>query len=97
MRTSLVHASNQQADTIWSLTIYLGVDLGLFANHVDEGAERDGAAVGETVAKTLLLHEVGEDASIRCQAGNGDAGMLVDGKEFLLVRGQFLGVSLRAG
>jgi hypothetical protein len=46
------------------------------------------------VTETLLLHEVGQDARIGCEAGNGDADMLVDREELLLVRRQLLGVTL---
>lgn len=44
--------------------------------------------------ETLLLHEVGEDTSVGCETGDGDADMFVDGKQFLLVRGQLFGVAL---
>lgn len=85
MGAALVHSGNEKTNTVRPLSVNLGVDLGLLANHVDEGAERDGAAVGESMAEALLLHEVGENASIGGKAGNGDAGMFVDVKEFLLV------------
>lgn len=48
------------------------------------------------MAEALLLHEVGEHARVRGQAGDGDADVGVDGEEFLLVRGEFFGISLRA-
>lgn len=47
------------------------------------------------MAQALLLHEVGEHARVRGQAGDGDADVGVDGEEFLLVRGEFFGISLR--
>lgn len=47
------------------------------------------------MAEALLLHEVGEHARVRGQAGDGDADVGVDGEEFLLVRGEFFGISLR--
>jgi hypothetical protein len=39
------------------------------------------------VREALLLHEVGEDAGVGCEAGDGDANVLVNGEEFLLVGG----------
>ena len=47
------------------------------------------------MAEALLLHEVGKHARVRGQAGNSDADVGVDGEEFLLVRGEFFGISLR--
>lgn len=46
------------------------------------------------MAEALLLHEVGEDAGVRGQAGDGDADVRVDGEEFLLVGGEFFGITL---
>jgi hypothetical protein len=46
------------------------------------------------VGEALLLHEVGEDAGVRGQAGDGNADVLVDGEELLLVGGEFFGVAL---
>jgi hypothetical protein len=42
----------------------------------------------------LLFHEVGEDAGVGGEAGEGEAEMLVDGDDFFLVRGEFFCVSL---
>lgn len=85
MGPALVDAGDEEADAVGSLAVALGVGLGLLPNHVDEGADGHGAAVGEAVAETLLLHEVGEDAGVRGEAGDGDAGVFVDGEELLLV------------
>jgi len=46
------------------------------------------------VAEALVLHEVGEDAGVGGEACDADADVLVDGEEFLLVRGEFFGVAL---
>lgn len=82
----LVDAGNEQADAIGALAVDLGVDLGLVANHADEVADGHGAAVGQAVAEALLLHKVGEDAGVGCEAGDGDAGVLVNVEQLLLVR-----------
>jgi hypothetical protein len=42
----------------------------------------------------LLLHEVGEDAGVGGQAGEGDAVVGVDGDDFALVGGEFFCVAL---
>lgn len=94
VRACLVDAGNQQADTVGALAVHLGVDLGLFANHVDECADGHGAAVRQSVAQALLLHEVGEDAGVGSQTGDGDADVFVNVEEFLVVRGEFFGVAL---
>jgi hypothetical protein len=85
MGSTLVDSGNQQSHAVWPLAVDLGVDLSLLTNHIDERAEGHGAAVGQAVAETLLLHEVGQDTGIGCETGNGDTGMFVDGKELLLV------------
>lgn len=84
---ALVDARHQESDAVGPLAQMLGVLLGLLAEEVDEVAEGHVAAVGQAVAEALLLHEVGEDAGVRGEAGDGDADVLVDGEEFLLVRG----------
>jgi hypothetical protein len=83
--TTLVDTSDKEADTVGSLAVDLSVDLGLFTDHVDEGAEWHSAAVSEAVTEALLLHEVGEDARVGGEASDGDAGVLIDGEELLLV------------
>jgi len=42
----------------------------------------------------LLLHEVGEDAGVGGETGQCDSVVAVDGYYFLLVGGEFFGVSL---
>jgi hypothetical protein len=42
-----------------------------------------------------LFHEIGEYAGVRGEAGEGEAEMFVDGDDFLLVRGEFFGVTLQ--
>lgn len=94
VRAMVVDAGDQKTDTVGSLAVVLRVDLRLGSNHVDEGPHGHVAAVREAVAEALLLHEVGEDARVRGETGDGDADMFVDGKELLLVRGEFFGVTL---
>jgi hypothetical protein len=45
----------------------------------------------------LLLHEVGEDAGVRCEASEGEAQVLVDGDDFLLVGGELFCIALEKG
>ena len=59
--------------------------------------ERDGAAVGQARGERLLLHEVGEDTGVGGQAGEGEAQVLVDGDDLLLVGGELFGIALREG
>lgn len=94
MRARLVDAGNQQAHAVGALAVHLGVDLGLFANHVDECADGHGAAVRQSVAEALLFHEVGEDAGVGGQTGDSDADVFVNVEEFLVVGGEFFGVAL---
>jgi hypothetical protein len=42
----------------------------------------------------LGFHEVGEDAGVGCQAGEGEAQVFVDRDYLFLVGGEFLGVAL---
>jgi hypothetical protein len=49
MGAALVNAGNQETDTVRSLAVHLSVHLGLLANHVDEGSEGDGTAIGKSV------------------------------------------------
>jgi hypothetical protein len=72
----------------------LGIHLRTLADQVDQVPDGHVAAVGEPVGQALLLHEVGEDAGVAGEAGDGDADMLVDGEELLLVGGEFFGVAL---
>jgi hypothetical protein len=43
----------------------------------------------------LLLHEVGEDAGVGGEAGEGEAEVLIDGDYLLLVRRELFGITLR--
>jgi hypothetical protein len=42
-----------------------------------------------------LFHEVGEDAGVGGEAGEGEAEVFVDGDDFLLVGGELFCVSLK--
>lgn len=42
----------------------------------------------------MVLHEVGEDAGVGGETGEGEADVLVDGDYFFLVGGEFFCVSL---
>lgn len=97
MRTCLIDTSDEEADTIRALAVVLGVCLGALADGGDDALEGDGAAVGEARGEGLLLHEVGEDASVGGQASEGDAEVFVDGDDFLLVGGEFFGIALEVG
>jgi len=94
MRTCRVDARDQQADAVGSLAVMLGVCLRAIADAMGDFGQGDGAAVGEAGGERLLLHEVGEDASVGSEACESDAVMVVDGNDLLLVRGEFFGVSL---
>lgn len=59
-----------------------------------DSVEGDGAAVCHSRAEGLLFHEVGEDAGVGAEAGDGDAHVCVDFDDFFLVRGEFFCVSL---
>jgi hypothetical protein len=72
----------------------LSVCLCAVTNRRDEAFEGDSAAVGEAGGERLLLHEVGEDSGIGCQSGEGEAEVLVDGNNFLLVGGKLFRVAL---
>jgi hypothetical protein len=97
MRTCLVYTSNEQADAVRTLAVVLRVSLGPVADGGYEALEGDGAAVGEARGQGLLFHEVGEDASVGGEAGEGEAEVFVDGDDFLLVGGEFFGVALGEG
>ena len=94
MRTRLVNACNEEAYSVRAFAVVLGVGLGAVADGRDEAFERDGTAVGQARGEGLLLHEVGEDAGVGGEAGEGEAQVLVDGDDFLLVRGEFFCVAL---
>lgn len=56
--------------------------------------ERDGPAVGHLRGEGLLLHEVGENARVGGEAGEGEPEMGVELDDFFLVGGEFFGVAL---
>ncbi len=73
----------------------LGVGLCAVADGGDESFEGDCSAIGEAGGEGLLLHEVGEDAGVGGEARKGEAEVLVDGNNFLLVGGEFFCIALR--
>lgn len=78
MGSGFVDAGNKEADTIWTTTVVLGVDLGFIGDGVDDTGYGNGAVVEETGGHGLLAHEVGEDAGVGGEAGEGDTKMGVD-------------------
>jgi hypothetical protein len=94
VRARLVDAGNEEPDAVGALTVVLRVGLCAVANRGHQALQRDGAAVGEAGGERLLFHEVGEDACIGGEAGEGEADMFVDGDDFLLVGGEFFCVAL---
>ena len=94
MRSQLVDARDQQSHTIGAFAVVLRIGLGAVADHVDDALDGDGAAVGHLAGQGLLFHEVGEDAGVGGEAGEGHGEVVVDADDFLLVGGQFFGVSL---
>lgn len=78
MGSSFVDAGNKEADTIWTTAVVLGVDLGFIGNSVDDTGYGNGAVVEEAGGHGLLAHEVGEDAGVGGEAGEGDTKMGVD-------------------
>ena len=72
MRTRLVDACYEETDAVGPLAVVLRVGLGAVADGGYEAFERDGAAVGEAGAEGLLLHEVGEDAGVGGETGEGE-------------------------
>lgn len=96
MRATGVDAGDQEPDAVGSLAVMLGVCLRAVADAGGDLRERNGAAVGEAGGEGLLFHEVGEDARVGGEAGEGDAVVRVDGNNLLLVGGEFFGVALEA-
>ncbi len=89
--------ATSRPDAVGPLAVVLRVDLCLFADQLDQRPHGHRAAVGQAMAQTLLLHEVGEHARVRRQARDGDADVLVDQEELFLVRRELLCVSLKPG
>lgn len=82
-----IDAGDEKADAVGALAVVLGVCLGAVAETLGDFGEQDGTVVGQARGKGLLFHEVGEDAGIRGETGEGDAIVAVDGYYLLLVRG----------
>jgi len=72
----------------------LGVCLRAVTYLCDDTLEGDRSAVSHFRGEGLLLHEVEEDAGIGGEAGDGDTEVVIDADDFLLVGGEFFGVSL---
>ena len=94
MRTLCVAPCDQQSYAVGTLAVVLCVGLRAIADSSGDFGEWDGAVVGEARGKGLLFHEVGEDASVGGEAGEGEAVVCVDWDDFLLVRGEFFGIAL---
>lgn len=72
----------------------LGVGLSAVADARGDVGEQDGAAVGQARGEGLLFHEVGQDAGVGGEPGEGDAVVGVDGDDLALVGGELFGVTL---
>ena len=94
VRAGVVDTGDKQTDTVGALAVMLSVRLGAVADLTDNAVDRERTAVGHAGAERLLLHEVGEHPSVRCQTGDGDAHVGVDFDDLLLVRGQLFGITL---
>lgn len=94
MGACLVDASDEQPDAVGPFAVYLRGGLGAVADLGNDAFERDGAVEGHFRGEGLLLHEVGEDARVGGEAGEGEAEMGVYADDFFLVGGEFFGVSL---
>lgn len=95
MWASLVDSTNQESNTVWSLSVVLCVRLGPVTDHSDNALKGDGAAVSHLGGERLLLHEIEEDTGVGCKASDGYAYVVVDTDEFLLIGGELFCVSLR--
>ena len=78
MRSTLIYPRDQQADAVRSLAVVLRVGLGAVADGGHEARDGDCAAVGQAAGEGLLFHEVGEDAGVGGEAGEGEAEVLID-------------------
>lgn len=94
MRTHLIDAGNQKTDSVGPLAVVLRVGLRAVANCRDETFDWDCSAVGKAAGERLLFHEVGQDAGVGGEAGEGEAQVLVDGDYLFLVGGEFFCVTL---
>ena len=94
MRPARVHAGDEQSDAVGAFAVVLGVGLGAVADTGGDVGEEDGAVVGQARGEGLLFHEVGEDAGVGGETGEGDAVVGVDGDDFALVGGELFGIAL---
>lgn len=78
MGASFVNTGNKESDTVRTTAVVLGVDLGFIGDGVYYTGYRDGAVVQEAGGHGLLAHEIGEDAGVGGEAGEGDAEVGVD-------------------
>lgn len=95
MWAGLVHACDEEPHAVRSFTIVLGIRLRAVADLGDNALEGDGSAVGHFRSEGLLLHEVEEDAGVGGETGDGNTEVVVYADDFLLVGGEFFGISLR--
>ena len=90
----LVNTSYEKTHAVWTLPSHLRVPLRALGDLVHDAFQRDGAAVGHLRGEGLLLHEVGEDAGVGGEAGEGEPEVGVELDDFFLVGGEFFGVAL---
>lgn len=95
MGPRVVDAGHKQTYTVRSVGVVLGVGLGAVADLLDDAFDGDGAAVGHFGGERLAFHEVCEDAGVGGEAGEGDAEVVIDVDDFLLVGGEVFCISLR--
>jgi hypothetical protein len=55
VRSGIINASNQESNTVRPFTIMLGISLGSVANRCDGALDGEGATIGKTGGKGLLL------------------------------------------
>ena len=96
MRSRLVHAGNQQSNTIRPLAVDLCRSLSAVADLGYDAFEGDRTAVGHLRCERLLFHEVGEDAGVGGEASERDTEVRVYAYYFFLVGGEFFCVPLEA-
>ena len=94
VRAGLVHAGDQQPDTVRPFGVDLRRRLSAVAYLLDDALERDGAAIGQFGGESLAFHEVREDAGVGGETGEGEAEVLIDTYYLLLVGGELFCVSL---
>ena len=85
MRALCVNAGNEQAHAVGSPAVLLRVGLGTVCDAGGDLGEGDGAVVGEAGCEGLLLHEVGENAGVGGETGEGDTKVGIYRDDLLLV------------